>query len=111
MNIVLQEDEHPPRRVEAPLRGKGGVAGVIGDACGADRDMGAQPERPDRDEARNQPLPLIGPIPRERPQGAAGADKPDREGPDGVDPAGIAGALLHNPGERHQHRERERDGR
>src|SRR5262245_52146267 len=30
--LILQEDEHPPRRIEAPFPGEGGVARIVGDA-------------------------------------------------------------------------------
>ena len=70
-----------------------------------------EPQRPDRHQRRDQPLPRIGRSARDRPQRAAGADQAERKGPDRIDPAGIAGALLHHPGARHQDRERHGDRR
>ena len=68
-----------------------------------------EPQRPDRHQCRDQPLPRVGCGACHRPQRAAGPDQPDRKRPDGVDPAGIAGPLLHHPGDRHQQRQRDRD--
>ena len=51
----------------------------------------------------------FGAAPGDRPQRTPGANQPDRKGPDGVDPAGIAGALLHDPGQCHQDAQRQRD--
>ena len=104
--LILQEDEHPPRRIGAPFPGEGRIAGIVRYPGGADRDVNPEPQRPDRDQRRHQPLPGIGRGTLDRPQGAPDADQAERKGPDGVDPAGIAGPLLHHPGARHQDRKR-----
>ncbi len=57
--LVLQEHEHPARRIGAPFAGEGGVARVVGDPGRAHRNMEAKPDRPDRHQSRNQPLPGI----------------------------------------------------
>ena len=104
--LVLQEDEHPPRRIETPFPGERSIARIVRDPGGADRDVDAEPQRPDRHQCGDQPLPRIRRAARDRPQRAGCADQAERKGPDGVDPAGIAGPLLHRPGAGHQDRER-----
>ena len=74
--LVLQEDEHPPRRIEAPLAGEGGIARIVGNPGGADRDMRAQPDRPQRDQRRDQPLPRVRRRARHRPQRAPAPIRP-----------------------------------
>jgi hypothetical protein len=103
--LVLQRDEHPPRRISTPLPGERGVAGIIRYQGRADRDMDDQPQRPDRD----QPLPGVHRGARNRQKRACRPDQPDGKSPDGIDPPGIAGPLLHHPGQRHQDRKRQRD--
>jgi hypothetical protein len=73
--------------------------------------MCPEPQRPDRHQGRDQPLLGIGRRTRDQPKRTAGPDQAEREGPDGVDPAGIAGSLLHYRGARHQDRERNGHGR
>ena len=72
--------------------------------------MQAEPQRPDDDQRGDQPLPGVRRCCPRPARARCRADQPDRKGPDGIDPAGIAGALLHHPGERHQDRQRKGNG-
>jgi len=74
------------------------------------RDMRAEPQRPDRHKGRDQSLPRVR-CPCDRPRRASHPDEADRKCPDGIDLAGIASALLHHPGARHQDRKRQCDRR
>ena len=64
-----------------------------------------RPRRSAQTATRPRPAIAAHWAPRPRPATARCRRRPCRaEGPDRVDPAGIAGALLHHPGERHQDR-------
>ncbi len=56
---------------------KGGIARVVGDPGRADGDVGAKPERPQRHEGRDQPLPRVGRL-RPRPARAHCRRRSDR---------------------------------
>jgi hypothetical protein len=57
--LVLQEGEHPARRIHAPFPGEGGVARVVANDGGSHGDVHPQPQRPDRDQGGDQPLPCV----------------------------------------------------
>ena len=98
--------EHLPRRVCAPPRSQRGVARIVGDAGRAPGNMEAEPERPKRDRDRNEPCGAELAANRSKmDKRADDADSSHAERPDRIDPAGIGGALLDQPGQRHHQRQ------